>query len=74
MLGFDLVSFQSCQSAQPHVDNRLRLHFVQTEPLHQFCLGFGDIRRRTDNVNDFVNIVNRDEQTLQDMVPLLRFL
>ena len=74
MLGLDLVSFQSCKSPQPHVDNRLRLHLVQTEPLHQFCLGFGDIRRRTDNVNDFVNIVNRDEQTLQDMVPLLRFL
>lgn len=50
---------------QPHIQNGLCLYIVQREPSHQVLLGI--VIAGTNDVNDFVNIVLRNQQTFQQM-------
>ena len=60
----DLLSFQTGQSTQTHVYDRLCLHICQSEPLHQFRLGDLDCGGSSDDPDYLVDIVKGDKQTL----------
>ena len=64
ILRLDLASFQTCQGTETHIDNRLRLHVVQAETLHQAF--FGKLHRlgRPYDMDDFIDIVQGDQQSL----------
>lgn len=74
VLVLDLLSLQTCQSTKTHVNDCLGLGVRQSEPLYQ--LGFCDLDSlgSADDPDHFIDIVKRDEQTLQDMGSLLRFV
>ena len=74
MLLFQLFSFQTCQSAQTHVHDCLGLYIIETESLDQACLCSCNIRTFSDYFYNFINIVECDQQSLQDMVPFLSFV
>ena len=74
VLCLDLASFQAGQRSQTHIHDRLRLYIIQSELLHQGILR--DLYRlgRTDDPDHFIDVVQSDQQSLQDMVSLLRFI
>ena len=74
MLCLDLASFQTCQRSQTHIDDRLSLHVIQPELLHQRVLGCLHVLGRADDPDHFIDIVQSDQQSLQDMISLLRFI
>lgn len=68
---FQLLAFESLQTLKLHVQHDLRLNLGQIEPLHQalFCV----VIAFTDGLDDLVDIVLGNEQTLQHMLPVERF-
>ena len=74
ILCLDLASFQTGQSPEAHVHDSLRLHIIQTEAGHQLVFRFLYICRSSDDAYDFIDIVEGNEQTLQYVRPLLRFI
>ena len=71
VLLFDLFAFQTRQTGQAHVQNRLRLPLAQPEFFHEgvFCVLRG--ARGADDADDLVDIVQRDEQAFQDVAARL---
>ena len=67
----DLTSLQACQSTKTHINDSLCLRIGETESLDEFCFGDLNIFRRTNNMDDLVNIIERNEQALQNMGTLL---
>ena len=61
MLLLQLLSFQTCQSAQTHVYDCLGLNVVETKPLCQPVLGFLYIGALADDLYDFVDIIESDQ-------------
>ena len=59
---------QALQGLQAHIQNGLGLDLVQTEAGHQIFLGI--VVALPDDLDDLVNVVLCDEQTLQQMGPL----
>ena len=74
ILCLDLASFQTGQSPEAHVHDSLRLHIIQTEAGHQLVFRFLYICRSSDDAYDFIDIVEGNEQTLQYVSTLLRFI
>ena len=74
MLVFQLLSFQSGESAQPHVHDGLRLGVGKLKAAHQAFLG--DLRGTagTDDMDHLVNVIQSDQQSLQDVIPFLRLI
>ena len=70
-LGLDLLALQPCQTAQRHLHNGLRLHVVQTKPLHQGSLAFLHGVVGADNRDNLVDVVQRSHQALQNVGALL---
>ena len=64
---FELVSFEACQLAQTHVEDGDGLLFRKSEFRHErlfrHIIGAGF----TDGLDDFIDVVERDEETLQDV-------
>ena len=71
ILALELLPVKTLQGFQPHVQNGLRLNVVQFEAIHQTLLGI--VVSRADDVDDLVDVVLGNEQTLQQMRPLLGF-
>ena len=71
ILRLQLLPVQPLERNEPHVTNRLGLHVVQLEPLHQPVLRV--VVAGTDNPDDLVNVVLGNEQTFDQMRPLLGF-
>ena len=67
-----LLPVQTLQGFQPHVQNRLGLHVVQSEPGHQVL--FGVVVGLPDDLDDLVNVVLGDQQSLQQMGPFQRLV
>ena len=63
VLFFDLASFQTCQSPQTHVHDRLGLDIVKSELFFQFFLGYGNALTGADDPDDLIDIVERDQQS-----------
>jgi len=70
ILALELFPVKTLQGFQTHVQNGLRLNVVQFEAIHQALLGV--VVSRADDVDDLVDVVLRNEQTFQQMCPLLR--
>ena len=71
IFGMQLIHTQTCQLAQAHVNDGLRLQFVKFETLFQVALC---IRRCLGGPNDvyhLVDIVTGDNQSFKDMCPFL---
>ena len=71
---FQLFSFQTGQSAQTHIYNSLCLNVCQFEPLHQFRLGNLHCSGSTDNTDHFIDMIQSNQQTFQDMSPFFCFI
>ena len=70
VLALQLLPVQALQRLQAHIQNGLCLNIVQTEALHELLLGI--IISAADNLDDLIDVVLCDQQTLQQMRPLLR--
>ena len=67
ILFFYLAAFQSGQRTKPHVDDGLCLYLAQAEALHESRLGdVGRLGAPYDG-DDFVDVVESDEQSTEDM-------
>ena len=72
-LGLDLVAFQAGQAAQTHLKDGLGLLLRKAEALDHALGGLFVGLRRADDVDDLVDVVERDDEALQDMRALLGF-
>ena len=70
-LSLELFPVEALESLQTHIQDGLGLDIIQTETIHQALLGV--VVGRADNADDFVDIILGDEQTFQQMGPLLGF-
>ena len=68
----DLFFFQTLQSSQLHFQDCLCLHIRQTKAFHQSF--FRIIIACSDNSDDFINVIDGDTQTFQDMGSLFRLI
>ena len=66
----EFFPFQTLKTGEPHIQNGLGLDPVQTEALHQLFPGI--IIGTADHPNHFIDIVQRNEQTFQNMSPFPR--
>ena len=69
VLVLQLLAVETLERFQAHVQYRLRLHVGQAEALHQVLLCV--VVAVADDVDDLVDVVLRDEQTLQQVGALL---
>ena len=60
VLVLDLLALEADQRAQAHVDDRLRLDVGEAEPRGEFRLGFVGRLARANDLDDFVDVVERD--------------
>ena len=72
-LGLDLVAFQAGQAAQAHLEDGLGLLLRKAEALDHALGSLFVGLRRADDVDDLVNVVERDDEALQDVRALLGF-
>ena len=72
ILLLQLFPIQTLQSLQAHVQNGLRLHLIQPEARHEVFAGV--VVALADDLDDLVDIVLGDEQTLQQVGALQRFI
>ena len=56
------LALQSGQAGKAHIQNRLRLLVRERKAFHELRLGFGGIRAVADDADDFIDIIQRDEQ------------
>ena len=57
---FDLLALEADQRPQTHVDDRLRLHLAELEALREPLLGLVGRLAAADDLDDFVDVVERD--------------
>src|SRR5712692_2171682 len=70
----NLLPFQAGQTLELHVKNRLRLDLRQAELHHQPFAGFGHRFRPTNQLDDRVEMINRDLEALEYVIASLRLL
>ena len=63
----ELVAFEPCQAAHAHIDDRLRLLVGQPEAVFEVFLRDRLRFRRADDMDDLVDVVDRDFEAFQDM-------
>src|SRR5581483_7736442 len=73
VLVFDFLALETDQRAQPHVDDRLRLHVGEAEAFPEPAFGFVGGLARAHDLDDFVDIVERDPIAFEQMRALLGF-
>ena len=67
----ELVALHRRQPPQLHVQDRRRLDLAQPELVHQVCPGSVHGSAATNGINHFVDVVQRDQETLDDVQPRL---
>ena len=70
-LVFDLVTLETGEAAQPHLEDRVGLDLREAEARDEGGLRLGVVGAGTDDPDDLVDIVERDDETLEDVSPLL---
>ncbi len=71
VLVLDLLPLESGEALEPHVEDRLRLDLRELERLHQLDARVVDVLRLLDELDDLVDVVERDLEPLEDVRPLL---
>ena len=61
ILVLDLLAFESLQLGKPHVENGLCLDLAEPKLEHQFL--FSVVVCRADSRDDFVDVVERDDES-----------
>ena len=69
VLGLELFPVETLQSPEAHVEDRLGLDLVEPEALHEVLARV--VVARADDADDLVDVVLRDQQTLEQMRALL---
>ena len=69
MLGADLVGLERGEAREAHVEDRLRLLLGELESLNQAVAGGVRVGRAADQLNHRVEVVERDEQSLENVRP-----
>ena len=65
----NLLPLQAAQPSKAHIHNRLCLYIRQAKPLHEFYLRVSNAALcAADDVDDLVNIVDRNAQSMQNML------
>ena len=72
ILVLQLLALEPLQGLEPHVENGLRLHVGEAEALHEVFLRI--VIALADDADDLVDVLLGDEQTLEQMRALERFL
>ena len=72
VLRTELVCFQSGETTQRHVEDVVRLDLRQLERRHEGAPGVLNIFRVADDLDDLVDVVESDQQTLRRCGPGLR--
>ena len=60
---FQFLSFQSSQSTQTHIHDRLCLHFRKFKLFHQLFFCDLNVLGSADDLDHFVNMIQRDQQS-----------
>ena len=68
-LGLQLLDLEAGELRQPHVEDGLGLLLAQLEPLAEPGVGIGHVLRLLDDLDDFVDVVHRDLQAVEDVLP-----
>ena len=71
VLFLDLVPLESCEVAEPQVDDGLGLLLAQAEAIYEAHLGGLGVLAGADDADDLVQIGDGDQQAFQDVGPLL---
>ena len=71
ILSLDLLAFESLQAGEPHVEDSLCLDLSEAKTDHQLFLGV--VVCRADGRDDFVDIVECDDESFEDVSPGLCF-
>ena len=74
VLGADLALAHAREALQAQVEDGLGLDLGEVERLHQPGAGGVRVGARADELDDRVEVVQRDEEALEDVRPLLRLL
>ena len=72
VLVFDLLAFEPDQRAQPHVDDRVGLDLREPEALGEARARRLDRVAVADDVDDFVDVVERDPEAFEQVLRVLR--
>ena len=67
VLVLDPLALEPGERAEPQVEDRLRLQLAQREALHETRPGLIGVVGRTDQLDDLVQVVERDEVALEDV-------
>ena len=67
VLVLDALALESGERAQPQVEDRLRLELAEPEALHQPGPSLVGVVGRADELDDLVEVVERDEVALEDV-------
>ena len=68
----NFLPFETRQLTETHLHDRLRLHLVEVEPLHELCFRLGRVGGAADDVHHLVDEVHRRVQRLPDVRLFLR--
>jgi len=69
IFGVDLLGFEAGELIEAKIENGIRLFIGQIEAAHQFGAGCVSIGRGTDDLDDFIEMVERFEIALENMGP-----
>ena len=68
-LGLELLDLEAGELGQPHVEDRVALLLAEAEPLPQLGVGLGRVLRAPDDLDDLVDVVDRDLEAFEDVLP-----
>ena len=71
VFSLDLLAFESLQAGEPHVEDSLCLDLSEAKTDHQLFLGV--VVCRADGRDDFIDVVERDDESFEDVSPGLCF-
>ncbi len=73
VLLFYFKSLQSDEALQAHFQDGLGLQIAQAETAHQAGVRLFDRLRIADQLDDFIEVIQRDQQSFEDVRPFFRF-
>ncbi len=71
-LGVQLFDLEPGELGQAHVEDGIALLLAEAEPLPQLRVGLGRVLRLPDDLDDLVDVVDRDLEAVEDVLPSLR--
>ena len=73
VFGHDFVALQAGEALETHIEDGAGLHLAQLEALDELATGHFRVARTADELDNLVEVVERNQQTFQDVGALLGF-